>query len=161
VSIATDHPRFTVLDPRITYNGLQQAYSGNLDMITDLVKSKAEFRKHFLVTYVSGSTSQSSPSSPAPRPTSQFGSRFFARFTHGAAERVSGPDAELEALFQLRAESFDACPDPVKWWAGRRAQFPLLSRFARDIFSIPGMCPLRTAKVMRWLTTCGRLCRIG
>lgn len=28
--------------------------------------------------------------------------------------------------------------DPIHWWAGRRAQFPNLSRLARDILSIPG-----------------------
>jgi hypothetical protein len=29
--------------------------------------------------------------------------------------------------------------DPIQWWAGRRAQFPNLSRLARDILSIPGV----------------------
>jgi len=29
--------------------------------------------------------------------------------------------------------------DPLQWWAGRRSQFPNLSRFARDILSMPGM----------------------
>jgi hypothetical protein len=103
------------LDLRITYDGLQQAYSGNLDMITELIKSEAKLCKYFLATYASSSVSQPRPSSPAPRPTSQLGSRFVVRSTHGAAERVSSPDSKLEALFQLRAESFDACPDPVKW----------------------------------------------
>ena len=31
----------------------------------------------------------------------------------------------------------DTC-DPLQWWAGRHSQFPNLSRFARDILSIPG-----------------------
>lgn len=28
--------------------------------------------------------------------------------------------------------------EPVKWWYARRAQFPRLSQFARDIHTIPG-----------------------
>jgi hypothetical protein len=45
---------------------------------------------------------------------------------------------ELEEFFKLPLEDFKNC-DPIQWWAGRRTQFPNLSRFARDILSIPGM----------------------
>ena len=44
---------------------------------------------------------------------------------------------EIEEFFKLPQESFEKC-DPIQWWAGRRAQFPNLSRLARDILSIPG-----------------------
>jgi hypothetical protein len=39
---------------------------------------------------------------------------------------------EIEEFFKLPQESFDAC-DPIQWWAWRQAQFPKLSRLARDI----------------------------
>ena len=44
---------------------------------------------------------------------------------------------EIDEFFKLPPESFTV--DPIHWWAGRRAQFPNLSRLARDILSIPGM----------------------
>jgi hypothetical protein len=44
---------------------------------------------------------------------------------------------EVQEYFKLPCENFDTC-DPLQWWAGRRSQFPNLSRFARDILSIPG-----------------------
>lgn len=44
---------------------------------------------------------------------------------------------ELEQFFSLPQEDFDTC-DPLAWWAGRRSQFPDLSRFARDVLGISG-----------------------
>jgi len=44
---------------------------------------------------------------------------------------------EVQEYFKLPRENFDTC-DPLRWWAGRCSQFPNLSRFARDILSIPG-----------------------
>ena len=44
---------------------------------------------------------------------------------------------ELEEFWKLPREDFENC-DPVQWWAGRQAQFAGVSRFARDIFTIPG-----------------------
>jgi len=44
---------------------------------------------------------------------------------------------ELEEYFKLLPEDFEKC-DPIKWWVGRRAQFPNLFRLARDILCIPG-----------------------
>ncbi|KAJ8488939.1 hypothetical protein ONZ45_g13779 [Pleurotus djamor] len=48
------------------------------------------------------------------------------------------PDADqLLDFFKVPQESFDHC-DPIKWWVGRKSQFPDLFRLARDILSIPG-----------------------
>jgi hypothetical protein len=105
-------------------------------MTADLINSKMEFRKYFLAMYASASTASTGASSTRPAPSQL--NRFFARFNDPTATTPSGPEAELEALFQLRAESFDTCPDPVKWWGARLGHFPLMSAFARDIFSIPG-----------------------
>ena len=44
---------------------------------------------------------------------------------------------ELEEYFWLPQEDFDTC-NPLAWWAGRRSQFPNLSRFAHDVLGIPG-----------------------
>jgi len=44
---------------------------------------------------------------------------------------------EIGKFFKLLPEIFAV--DPIQWWAGCRAQFPNLSRLARDILSIPGV----------------------
>ena len=44
---------------------------------------------------------------------------------------------EVQEYFKLPRENFDTC-NPLRWWAGHRSQFSNLSRFARDILSIPG-----------------------
>ena len=58
-------------------------------------------------------------------------------FTARYKQRARLDIDELEEFFKLPPEDFDNC-DPVQWWAGRRTQFPNLSRFARDVLSIPG-----------------------
>jgi hypothetical protein len=126
-----------VLDPRITFNGLRQAYADDPEMTKDLVNSKRNFRNHFLATYAHALPAVTQPGASSSRPSHL--NRLFARFASSTVSSTpSGPEAELDRLFQLQAESFDACPDPVEWWRTHRAQFPLLSRFARDILSIPG-----------------------
>ena len=44
---------------------------------------------------------------------------------------------EFEEYLKLPQEDFELC-DPIQWWAGRCAQFPNLSRLARDVLLIPG-----------------------
>jgi hypothetical protein len=43
----------------------------------------------------------------------------------------------LNRFFALQPEPFEDC-NPIQWWAGRRTEFLNLSRFACDVFSIPG-----------------------
>ena len=43
---------------------------------------------------------------------------------------------ELEGYFSLPLEGLGC--DPVKWWVNNQSKFPTLSKFARDILSIPG-----------------------
>ena len=52
-------------------------------------------------------------------------------------QRKRTPTDELTKFCNLPQEDFDTC-DPLRWWHGRRAQFPQLYRLVRDIFSIPG-----------------------
>jgi hypothetical protein len=44
---------------------------------------------------------------------------------------------ELEEYFKLPREDFESC-DPIRWWLGRRSQFPNLFALARDLLAIPG-----------------------
>jgi hypothetical protein len=58
-------------------------------------------------------------------------------FTARYKKRTNVATDEFEEYLKLPQEDFELC-DPIQWWAGRRAQFPNLSRLARDILSIPG-----------------------
>ena len=59
-------------------------------------------------------------------------------FTSRFKQRTLATWNELKDYFILPQEDFETC-DPLKWWAGHVAQFPNLSRFARDLFGAPGM----------------------
>ena len=54
--------------------------------------------------------------------------------------------AHLETKLSAEDIQFDAGEARIRWWAGRRAQFPNLSSLARDILSIPGAFPLPAFK---------------
>jgi hypothetical protein len=54
---------------------------------------------------------------------------------------------ELEVFYRLPQEDFDMC-DPIRWWAGRRLQFPNLSHLARDILAIPGKVMLNLLNLL-------------
>jgi hypothetical protein len=77
-------------------------------------------------------------SDPAvPSPTAPIGSLPKFSFTARYHKTRTTTADELEEYFKLPPEDFELC-DPIKWWVGRRAQFPSLSRLALDILSIPG-----------------------
>ncbi len=71
--------------------------------------------------------------STAYNPNSSPQKNFTARF-----QRRRAPVDELTEFWSQSQEDFLIC-DPVKWWYGRRAQFPKLYCLAHDIFSIPGI----------------------
>src|ERR1700674_1706399 len=62
---------------------------------------------------------------------------------------------EVQEYFKLPRENFDVC-DPLQWWARHRSQFPNLSRFARDILSIPGEFTSGSLAISHCI-----LCRVG
>jgi hypothetical protein len=65
-------------------------------------------------------------------------------FTSRYNKRIRLNIDEIEEFFKLPPEGFAV--DPIRWWVGRRAQFPNLSSLARDILSIPGAFPLPAFK---------------
>lgn len=65
-------------------------------------------------------------------------SRFNFTSRYSASQGESTPDDELDEYFNMkRVKEWDGC-DPVAWWGNHAAQFPNLSKLARDILSIPG-----------------------
>jgi len=101
---------------------------------THLEESKAKLEAHYRADYAKPIsmpvTAQSSMSSISARSPQKID------FTSRYNKRTRLDIDEIDEFFKLPPESFSV--DPIQWWAGRRAQFPNLSRLARDILSIPG-----------------------
>ena len=132
----------TVLDPWILYQGLLDDCKGDTALHTHLEESKAKLEAHYRANYAKPIsmpiTAQSSTSSISARSPQK------VDFTSHYNKRMHLNVDEIEEFFKLLPESF--AMDPVQWWAGCCAQFPYLSRLARDILSIPGVLLLPTSK---------------
>ena len=134
----------SVLDPRISYQGLLADCGDDISL-----KSHIELAKEHLTTcYQEQYMPQAPTTAPqplAPKPSSRSPQK--VNFTARYKQRSRTDIDELEEFWKLPQEDFENC-DPVQWWASRRAQFPGLSRYARDIFSIPGRCLVAFAKCL-------------
>ena len=123
-----------VLDPQISYEGVKEDYEDDEDLLTYLEDSHSCLDQFFKQNYVkakygttlsaTGSTSSVGPAVGSPKKVN-----FTARYQKKDCLQVD----ELEEYFKLPCEDFDSC-DPLKWWLGRRAQFPNLYRLVCDIF---------------------------
>ena len=124
---------FKVLDPRISYSGLLTDCKGEMDSHANLKLCKEQLHSHFHEVY----------NKPLLAPTVSVTSTATTnnpQNIHFTSCYQSLPQAftgEVQEYFRLPCKSFHSC-NPLKWWAGRHLQFPNLSRFARDILSIPG-----------------------
>ena len=138
------------MDPRISYEALKDEFDDDYTMLDQLEDSKTKLRAHFNTKYMSSLTPSgssrlsSTPSSSMLSVTSDS--------THTTLQTNNSPQKnymarvqrkrvaadELTEFWNLGQEDFETC-NPVRWWYGRREQFPNLYRLVRDIFSIPGM----------------------
>lgn len=136
-----------VLDPRISYTALKDEFADDLDLADHLEDAKTKLQTYFKQHYPQANSSLSAtgpslssvPSTSTSSIMNSSGSpqkNFTARFQR----KRTSPDELLE-FWSLPQEDFETI-DPLKWWLGRRAQFPQLYCLARDIFSIPGMFKL-------------------
>ena len=122
----------TVLDPRILYQGLLSDCEDNIPLKKDLDLSREDLHAFYRRHYTNRATSSASAPQPSVASSSPENFDFTTRYT-----KIRAVVDELEEYFKLTQESFERC-DPIRWWAGRRAQFPNLSCLAPDIFSIQG-----------------------
>ena len=129
-----------VLDPQISYRGLITDCGDNLS-----AKGDIDFAKEKLETCYQSHyhwAPQSLPTTSQPQlsvTTSQLTTSLQkVNFTSRFKQHTPATWNELKDYFKLPQEDFEAC-DPLKWWAGRVAQFLNLSKFARDFFGAPGM----------------------
>ena len=49
-----------------------------------------------------------------------------------------GYDDELDHYLKMKAVPLDQCPNPIRWWLDRKADYPNLYRMAVDYLIIPG-----------------------
>jgi hypothetical protein len=138
--------------------------------MADIEASKAHFVRYFLSHYTSVHTPESQPTEIARQQGSSESSDeeddVFDDYAETSGRPASSPEAELEELFSLRAQPTkgpNRCPDAIRWWAGRRGQFNLLAKMARDILSIPGeLCSIHLHTRISALTLLRlRLCCIS
>jgi hypothetical protein len=111
-------------------------------MLMDLLcVSKENFQIYYSQHYKGFASESSNIQQDSPEPTIPSGSfsgspqkrSFTSRYRN-----ILVVKNELEEFFKLSPEDIDHC-DPIQWWFARRAQFPRLFRFARDILAIPGV----------------------
>ena len=137
--------KIAVLDPRISYLGLLDDCEGDTLLCTYLEESKVKLEAHYRAGYAKPLISASGPPLTAQSLTSSISSTSARSpqkvdFTSRYSKRMHLNVDEIDEFFKLPPKSFAV--DPIHWWAGRRAQFPNLSRLARDILSIPGVSQL-------------------
>lgn len=143
-----------MLDPRISYEALKHEFEDDRTLLEQLEASRLALRSRFAKytsppqtvdssgsTHLSATpsesfsmlsssvTSRSGLNSNTGSPTKNYTARF---------QRKRAAIDELTEFWSLPQEDFQSC-DPVRWWYGRRAQFPKLYHLARDILSIPGI----------------------
>jgi hypothetical protein len=73
------------------------------------------------------------PSVPQPSSDSPLKVNFTARYKQRSRTEID----DLEEFWKLPQEDFENC-DMIQWLVGRQEQFGGLSRFSRNIFTIPG-----------------------
>ena len=122
----------TVLDPRISYQGLLPDCEDNIPLKKYLDLSREDlhafYRKHYTNTAPSRTSSASAPQ-PSVVNSSPQKFNFTARYN-----KIRTVVDELEEYFKLAQGSFEHC-DPIRWWAGRRAVSKLVLFGSRHSFN--------------------------
>ena len=137
------HPLFSVLDPRIMYEGLKRDCASDPMLLTDLNNAWHQLKMFYNKNYVNRTcrtpiqSSQSSSSFSSASGSLPHSPKKVNLTSHYQKEDWVVIN-ELDEFYKLPQEDFDLCK-PLEWWLGRRSQFPNLYRLACDLFSIPGM----------------------
>jgi len=121
----------TVLDPRITYEGLKLDFANDPGLLADLEKSKELLREFYDANYALSPTH--SESNNTVHQIDSHTSDFTLRYSSIVPEVVD----ELDEYFKTKRKDFKKC-NPLRWWRSQREDWPNLYRLACDILCIPG-----------------------
>jgi hypothetical protein len=126
-----------VLDPRLNYKKLRRDYTEDPELLQYFENQKQALHAYFDEHYPA--TEPTTPS--AHTPTNSANSNETRRGPINFAAFDQGPDDD--ANMDERDVNFEAprilyLADLVQWWYARKAEYPRLYRFVRDILSIPG-----------------------
>ena len=128
----------TVLDPRISYDGLLDDFTEEPQLLKDLNDAKQKLYDYYNTEYAQIDAPDTSlQQTNAATSSSKLGSQtssFTARY-----QRHRQTLHQLDEYFKLSREpDFDNC-DPLEWWRAYRKKWPQLYRLACDILAIPGL----------------------
>jgi hypothetical protein len=113
--------------------GLQHQLKDDPHMLHNIMWHKALFEEYFGNNYAASRPSKTS------EPVRQSKTLDFIGSFGNVQTSVLSTQDELEQYLALLPVPFASCT-LLQWWAAWNSEFPNLARFARDIFSIPGMC---------------------
>ena len=128
---------FSVLDPRISHEGLNDDYSGDPDLLQYLENMTMDLRHHYYVHYADRVVQHTAqPTRVRSGPADASPSK--VNFTERYRKKVEDPGNcdELEEYFKLQCEEWEV--NPLQWWVDRKWRFPNLYRLTHDIMTIPG-----------------------
>jgi hypothetical protein len=115
-------------------DGLLEDCADDSEALDHIEEMKNQLKAYFEAHY----HRESPPPVPLPSriAASESGSPQKVDFT-ARYQRAAHVVDELAEYLRLPREYLATC-NPLKWWAARVSQFPNVSRFARDLLSIPG-----------------------
>jgi hAT family C-terminal dimerisation region len=128
---------YSVLNPRISYQGVLQDYADDPELLKYLDSAKLSLHAHYNEHYVNCAHSFDKAASTTV-PSAMDDSPSKVNFTLRYKKKDHQVCDELGEYFKLPGEDFNTCK-PLQWWVGRQAQFPNLYCFAQDLITIPGV----------------------
>ena len=117
------------------YEGLEENFATDPDLLSHLATSKQQLQIFFNTNYIPRSHQSVSHQSSSMSITSCSPQK--VNFTSRYQKKDCVVINKLHEYFKLPQEDFDTC-EPLNWWQGHCSQFPTLYWLVCDIFSIPG-----------------------
>lgn len=136
-----------MLDPRISYDGLRKEAAERDDdgYLADINRAKNSLSDYFQDNYLGNDGTSTFPTDMfEPYPTQVDFTMQTPRKSFDFLKRykddtpVKSVD-ELDTYFRSRRAKWDKQGEPLVWWYANRDRYPMLSRLARDLLTIPGM----------------------
>jgi hypothetical protein len=128
-----------VLDPHISYDGMQEDYCEKLNLLSYLEKTTSKLCEHYTANYTMATGMQHAFTGKQPHVSSSTDlSPSKVSFTARYKRKDNWDCDELSEYFKLLCKDWELC-NLLQWWVGQQAQFPCLFCLAHDLLAISGM----------------------